>query len=423
MKPSRLVHKIKSPSGRQRRTFLIVSAAGFFNNYDGALLNLALSQIQAGLKIGEAAIGPVVSMITLGTVLSPLITSQADRYGRRRLLLLALAGCSLLSGLSAFSWNAASFIGFKFFTTAFASVEGSIAIVILVEEVNADSRGLALGLLAAISASGYALAAIGFAGIAIFPFGWRGLFILSFIPLLLIVPLWRMMPESSRYEKSRDSMRQQGFLAPFNALFRTYPRRFAMIAGVMFLNAMGGTPGGLMQSKYLQQAHGWTPQEVAILMLGGGAVGVLGNIIAGHLSDHLGRRIVGPVFLIAAPLLGALFFNLSGAFVAAAWIGALFSQTAGSTVLNTFSAELFPTSHRSTAESVIAVAGTIGGSASLFIEGWLYTVTGSHWHAVTVLMSASILAGIGVAIFYPETAGSELEAISPERDIPKRRRA
>jgi MFS family permease len=64
-------------------------------------------------------------------------------HGRRRLLLFSLAMFSLLSGLTALSWNITSFAALKFLTVAF-SAQGSIAVVILVEEVNADVRGLAV---------------------------------------------------------------------------------------------------------------------------------------------------------------------------------------------------------------------------------------------------------------------------------------
>ncbi|HVA80519.1 MAG TPA: hypothetical protein VNF29_06310, partial [Candidatus Binataceae bacterium] len=40
-------------TGRQWRVFLIACTAGFFDNYDRALLSLALEQIQKGLKIAE----------------------------------------------------------------------------------------------------------------------------------------------------------------------------------------------------------------------------------------------------------------------------------------------------------------------------------------------------------------------------------
>jgi MFS transporter, putative metabolite:H+ symporter len=194
------LRKLKSLAERQRRIFLIVSAAGFFNNYDGSLLNLALIQIQKGLQIVETALGPMAALITLGNVLAPLITSQADRRGRRVLLLGTLAAFSLLSGLTAFAWNLTSFVVLKFLTVTFSAAEGSIALVILVEETNADTRGLVVGLLGMITAYGYGLAALAFAWITVIPFGWRGLFAVSFIPLILIVPLWRLLPAVSSFD-------------------------------------------------------------------------------------------------------------------------------------------------------------------------------------------------------------------------------
>jgi MFS family permease len=418
----RFLRKLKSLSKRQRNILLIVGAASFFNNYDGALLSLAIAQIQRSLHVAESALGPMVAIITLGTVVAPLITSQADRYGRRRLLLITLGFFSLLSGMTAFSWNVASFVGFKFLTVTFAAAEGSIAVVILVEEVNAESRGLAVGLLGVVTKFGYGLAALGFALLPMVPFGWRGLFMVAFIPLLLLVPLWRLLPESNRFERDRGTHRGQSFFTPFRKLVRAYPRRFAMIAVVMFLSAMGGTPAGLFQSKYLQQVHHWSTANVSTLVFAGGAMGVLGDIVAGHLSDHAGRRLIGTAALIGAPLLAALFFNSSGIAMVGAWIGALFCQTAGSTVLNTFSAELFPTSHRSTANSAIAVTATLGGSAALALESWLYKLMGTHWRAVSVLLFATVIAGILLALLFPETASAELETISPEQPVRTHRR-
>lgn len=198
--------KLRALSHRQRRTFAAICAAGFFNNYDGALLSLAIEQIQRGLAISNRALGRIASVITLGSLLAPIITSQADRRGRRKLLIATIAMFSILSGLTAFAWSATSFVILKFFTITFSSAEGAIALVILVEEMNADVRGLTVGLLGAISAGGFALAAIGFAVIEVVPFGWRGLFALAFIPLLLVIPLWKLLPESNRYESTTKAM-------------------------------------------------------------------------------------------------------------------------------------------------------------------------------------------------------------------------
>jgi len=413
--------KLRALSQRQRRTFAAVCAAGFFNNYDGALLSLAIEQIQHGLAVSEKTLGRMASVITLGSLLAPIVTSQADRRGRRKLLIATVALFSLLSGLTAFAWSASSFVILKFLTIPFSSAEGAIALVILVEEMNADIRGLAVGMLGAITAGGFALAAIGFALIDVMPFGWRGLFAIAFIPILLVIPLWKLLPESNRYETTTKVMSPGSFFDPFRALPSSYPERFIMVAAVMFLNAMGGTPAGLLQSKYLQEVHRWTPGNVSTLIFAGGGIGILGNVVAGNLSDQIGRRVLGTIVMLFAPAMWLVFFNSTGNIMVMSWVASLFAQTAASTILNAFSAELFPTSHRSTAESATAVAGTLGGSAGLLLESWLYGLVGNHWRAVTFLMSASVAAAIIVAIFFPETAGSELESISPERTRLSRR--
>src|SRR5215471_3768098 len=86
---------------RQRRVFWIASTAGFFDQYDRALLSLALKQIQAGLKIAESQLGSVLSIIRLGYLLSLLMTPFADVFGRRRLLLYTVVGYTIFTGLIA----------------------------------------------------------------------------------------------------------------------------------------------------------------------------------------------------------------------------------------------------------------------------------------------------------------------------------
>src|SRR5271167_2501642 len=88
-------------TSRQWRVFAIAFTAGFFDNYDDALLSLALKQIQRGLSVAEANLGTMLSVIRLGYVVALLITPMADAFGRRRLLLYTIVGYSLFTGLSA----------------------------------------------------------------------------------------------------------------------------------------------------------------------------------------------------------------------------------------------------------------------------------------------------------------------------------
>jgi putative MFS transporter len=153
-----------------------------------------------------------------------------------------------------------------------------------------------------------------------------------------------------------------------------------------------------------------------------GVVGIAGNLVAGFLSDKIGRRYVGAFFLLLAPLLGAAFYNTSGWLMSAAWMMALFANTAASTVLSAYSAELFPTSHRSTASSALAVVNTLGGVLGLLIEPLIYTLTGTSWRAVSLLYLAALGAPVVVLTLLPETARRELDELAPERYQARRRR-
>ncbi|HEY6395076.1 MAG TPA: MFS transporter, partial [Candidatus Binataceae bacterium] len=231
---------------RQWRVFFIANTAGFFDNYDRALLSLALKQIQKGLNIAEAHLGSLLSVIRLGYLFSLMLTPLADVFGRRRLLLYTIVGYTIFTGLSAIAPGERSFVACQVIARAFAGAEATIALVILAEEVDAAVRGWAVGLLGALSSVGYGLAALVFALINVIPYGWRGLYAIALIPLVLIVPLRRTLPESKRFEaEALAGVRPLRVFEPLLAVFRAYPSRLAMLLGVAFLSSMGGNTAGM----------------------------------------------------------------------------------------------------------------------------------------------------------------------------------
>ncbi len=400
---------------RQWRVFGISTTAGFFDNYDSALLSLALTQIQRGLRIAEAHLGDMLSVIRLGYMASLLLSPMADVFGRRRLLLYTIVGYTVFTGLSAIAQHERSFVAAQFIARAFSGAEATVSLVILVEEVDAAVRGWAIGLQGALSISGYGLAAIVFSMITVIPYGWRGLYALSVLPLLLIIPLRRALPESRRFEdETRAGGSPRSILEPLAALVRVYPRRLAMMVSVTFLNSMGWGPAALFFPKYLQEAHRWTPAQVSSLVVFGGAVGILGAIVSGRLSDGLGRRRLGALFMLSGPVFAIWMYETRTNAVIWLWIVRLFLEQATTTILSAYSVELFPTSHRSAAGSALAVAGTTGAALGLFLEGVLYGVVGSHWRAIRILLAFSMTGVLIMLAAFPETSRRELEEISPE---------
>src|ERR1700731_2415465 len=215
---------------RQRRVFWIASTAGFFDQYDRALLSLALKQIQTGLKIAEAHLGAMLSIIRLGYLLSLLMTPFADVFGRRRLLLYTIFGYTIFTGLIAIAPNERAFVAFGIIARAFAGAEAAIAMVIVAEEVDAAYRGWAIGLLGAVSNIGYGLAAIVFAFVNVIPYGWRGMYAIALLPLVVIIPLRRALPESARFEKEKlEGLRPVKARQPLVRPEPAYPRRLMMM--------------------------------------------------------------------------------------------------------------------------------------------------------------------------------------------------
>jgi putative MFS transporter len=403
---------------RQWRVFLITTTAGFFDQYDLALLSLALKQIQQGLRIAEAHLGGVLSLIRLGYIFSLLLTPLADVFGRRRLLLYTVVGYTVFTGLTAIAPTAETFVIVQFLGRAFAGAEATIALVILAEEVDAAVRGWSVGLMAAITSSGYGLAAVVFAFVFVIPYGWRGLYSLALIPLVIVIPLRRSLPESQRFEREKlAGLKPASVLQPIRSLWNAYPRRLVMMLSVVFLASMGGNASGLFFPKYLQEVHGWSPAHISTLVFFGGALGILGSIMAGRLSDRWGRRRMGATFTMLAPILTAALYSTRNFVVVPMWILHLFFDIAAATILRAYSAEMFPTSYRSTAGSAISIAGTTGGALGLFLEGVLYVLVGSHWTAIRMLTVFWMMAPFIMFWFFPETAGRELEEISPEEQL------
>jgi MFS family permease len=176
--------------------------------------------------------------------------------------------------------------------------------------------------------------------------------------------------------------------------------------------AMG--PAVFFAPKFLQDVHGWSPAAVAALSLGGGVFAIVGNPVAGWLSDRRGRRPVTALFTAGVVLAILAFYALAGAFAPPFWIALIFGLMGTQVTLAAYGAELFPTGVRSTASGVREFCKTGGAVAGLALVSALYGVAGSNWTAIAMLCAVGALAPLVVLFSFPETAGRRLEEIAPE---------
>jgi MFS family permease len=390
-----------------------MGASELVDHYDVGLLSLLLVQIQAGLGVAENEIGPLSATIRLGVLLSLVGGVLADRFGRRRLLLITVAGFTATTFLTAFARTPVEFAALQLLGRGFLYAETAIAVVVVAEELAAKERGFGIGLLGALGAMGHGLAAISLSLVEKVPYGWRTFYALGALPMLGLVWLRRSLPETARFA-ARRAERPRWWRAVVS-LATAYPGRLASLLSIAFaIDFAGGAAVGFM-AKTLQQVHGYTGGQVTRLYLIGGALAVIGNQAAGLWSDRIGRR---PVLMILLALMGAAytgFYELRGLVIAPLWIVQVFALQGVTVLVRALGGELFPTSYRSTASSLRMVVATFAGSAGLLLESYLYGVLGSHAAAISALMPTLLVAIALVWLVLPEPAMRELEEVSPER--------
>src|SRR5262245_3377454 len=302
------------PLTRLQWTLLgVLGAAGMIENYDLALLGLALPQIQAGLGISETQVGTLTAIVRLGVSPALFLSAWADHAGRRQLLLVTILGFTLCTFLTAFVRSPAEFTALQFLARIFIAGQGMLAVVVIVEEFDASIRGWGVGMMGALGTLGHGLASIIFATVNILPFGWRALYVLGVVPLLLITWFRRSLTETQRFvhhKRTRAPMTGlHAALQPFRNLAKMYPARLVALCSALFPAAFIFETSTLFASKFLQSVHHYSPGNVALMYLTIGVLAPIGSVFAGRLGDRYGRKPVIVAGLLANAAAVACFYN------------------------------------------------------------------------------------------------------------------
>lgn len=395
----------------QRSLLLLVGAAYFIAGYDVNIYGFAARQIQETFSIPESDIGLVIVIFRLGIIPALALAWLADIIGRRKLLMITLAGAAVTTVWTAFAQSLNEFLWAQAIARVFIYTEEILCMVVIAEEFSERTRGWAAGQLGALGALGGGAAALVFGFVNMLPFGWRAIYALGAIPLIWLMWARRSLPETKRFteRKAGETVR------PLASLMRNYPGRLALLVAVclLFGAAIGATVP--LASSFLQGTHGWLPWQVSALTIGAGFISILGTTMAGSMSDRLGRRTVIGITVMATAMSFAMFYAwATGPWLILFWTIGLFSVLAADVLITSLGAELFPTSHRSLAASIRMMSSLAGGLIGLIVERELFTVFGSHGPAIATLAALAPLCLIAVW-YLPEPAQKRLEDIAAER--------
>ncbi len=317
----------------ERRLLALLAPATFFEGYDALLFGLALPLIRTEFGLSLVQAGVLGSVVFAGAFGSLLLLALADRYGRRPMLGVTIAGYTAATTLTALSAGVVDFAAYQTVARAFLGAEKPLASILVVEAVGEDRRGRGLGVLSSMVAFGQATAGVGFLLVVATGASWRILYAIGVVPLLLIGFARRALPETLEPRA-----------APASLGLADLPRRWLTGAALLaFLIAVYPSALTVFASTLVLEEWAWEPGRIEPWFFVVWAAGVSGFFVAGRFMDRRGRRPAAFMFLGGASLAGLVAFTASDDVMRALGLGAvIFFLTGSVPVGSAFTTEPFP---------------------------------------------------------------------------------
>jgi SHS family lactate transporter-like MFS transporter len=314
----------------------------------------------------------------------------ADRYGRRIPLMLNIIFYSIIEAASGLAPSYGWFLFLRALYGIGMGGEWGVAASMAMEAAPPRWRGLLSGLLQEGYAVGYLMAAAAY--FLIFPhFGWRPLFFIGGAPALLTLYIRAKVPESKIWERARPEP-----VAIFDAIRRNL-RRFLYLVVLMTMMSMISHGTQDLYPTFLEKGRGLLPRTVATIAIVYNIAAIIGGIVVGRVSDHLGRRRA----MVAAALAGAASVPL--------WVlpHSLFWLTAGAAmiqfmvqgafaVIPAHLAEMSPAEARGTFAGMAYQLGVLFASGAAYGQALIAQRLG--YEAALAIVATAVLVGGAIVI-------------------------
>jgi MFS family permease len=431
----------KSLTGSQWRTLLAANLGWLFDGYETYALILTVGPAMHSLlepsqysQIPTFA-GTVISITLLGWGIGGICGGIfADYFGRRRTMIYAILAYSIMTGLTAFSFNWISFAILRFLVGIAIGSEWATGTSMLAELWPQNARGKGAGLMQCGLGIGFFLASLIWLFVSGFgPDAWRYMFVIGILPALLTVWIRTSIDESHAWQsvdaQRKDAQTRKDSGATLNAHEQALTRftvadlfvdpttrRHTIIVFLMSLTttlAWWGISSWVppyiasVAAKAGQPAAQWASYAGMAYNFGA----ILGYASLGFLADRFGRKPVVMIFFALAFVMTPVLFlwtqDLTLLLVAAA-VNAFFTLGQYSW-MPVWLPELFPTRSRATGLAFTFNAPRFIAFLGPLYAGFLITQFGGFSHAAMTIACIYAL-GFVCTPFLPETNGKPLPA-------------
>jgi putative MFS transporter len=425
---------------------LVVGAVNFADAFDALTVAYVLPALIPLWHLRPADIGLLISIGYAGQVIGGVLSGAlAEKHGRVPLMVANIVLFSLMSFACMFAQSYATLLALRFLQGIGLGGEVPIANTYISEFAPAKKRGRFVLIQQLMFPVG--LTAVALVGTFVVPLmGWQWMFFFGAIPVLLVLPMMKMLPESPRFLASRgrdeDADRvlsrietlvsRQGAVAlpsipteiapavpsaaRFSDLLRGIYRKRTLSLWVLWFcaylitYAMTGWLPSILRTVYhlpvsQSNLYGFVLNLIGLLVL----------LFAAFTIDRIGRKrafTVGfllaavPLFAVAvAPGLGPL------ALVMLATLAfALMGMIPGT--LGMYTAENYPNHLRAIGSGTSSISQRLSSVAGPYLVG---AILPGHGVGGVFAMFAvfAVIGAITCALFSMETAGRTLEELSP----------
>jgi MFS transporter, SHS family, lactate transporter len=271
----------------QRNTFLACFLGWTLDALDFFILILCVdalaTQFHAKVSAITEAIFWTLAMRPVGAFLFGMM---ADRFGRRRTLMLNVMTYSIFELASAFAPSLKVFLITRALFGIGMGGEWGVGAAFAFETLPIEGRGFFSGLLQEGYAVGYLSAALIY-GILFPTFGWRGMFVIGAIPSVFVIFLLLRVEESLAWRQGRAAHGEERRLG--QDIF-SHLGLFAFLVLLMFaFNSFSHGTQDLYPT-FLQRNLKFGAHATATIVIIYNLGALLGGILFGSWSERIGRR-------------------------------------------------------------------------------------------------------------------------------------
>nr|ACL11816.1 putative protein [Mycolicibacterium brisbanense] len=352
--------------------FLVV-----FDGYDlvifGAVAPALLQEPGWGMTPDSVAM--IASVTLVGLFMGSLTAGNlADRFGRRAMIIATVTIFSLSMAGSAMASSALMLGGFRFL--AGLGLGGLLPVMgTLVVELAPVGRKR---LYHSLTFTAFPVGGIFAGGMALWllpDFGWRAVLWIGALPLLLILPLIKTLPESSEYTRAEVSLGEPpaargGFASLFDGRYRGATIMFGCIFAVCLFTSYGL----LTWLPQIMIGAGFSLRSSLSFLLVMNTVALLLLPVAGFLAERRGPKAVCVGSFALAAISIALLAAQPPVWAVYALVGFAGFGAVGLVIqLSAYVANHYEVENRGSAMGWALGVGRLGAVAGPLVGGWLLT--------------------------------------------------